>query len=166
MFCSAWLAISSVLPGCARQGDEVQAQDAHEPPDLHASHIAEGGAAIAQLALDGERKWSTDEPLRAGMAAIHAAFDAEHAAIDSGSATDAQYDALAGLIDAQVLDIIRNCKLPPAADANLHLVIADLQRGTHQMRGADPARARHDGAVLVHGALEAYGRYFDDPAWQ
>jgi hypothetical protein len=34
------------------------------------------------------------------------------------------------------------------------------------MRGKEPARTRHDGAALVHGALIAYGKYFDDPGWQ
>ena len=34
------------------------------------------------------------------------------------------------------------------------------------MLGKGPARTRHDGAALVHGALIAYGKYFEDPAWQ
>jgi len=34
------------------------------------------------------------------------------------------------------------------------------------MRGQDPQRTRHDGAALVHGALIAYGKYFDDPGAQ
>ncbi|MGD9598109.1 MAG: hypothetical protein AB7G76_02450 [Steroidobacteraceae bacterium] len=131
----------------------------------HAAHAAAGGAAIEQLALDAGNKWATDAPLRAGMAAIHGAFDAEHAAIDAGNLGDAGYEALAGRIDAQVQDIIRNCKLPPAADANLHYIIADLSRGAEEMRGGDPARTRLEGAVLVHGALDAYGKYFDDPAF-
>jgi hypothetical protein len=53
-----------------------------------------------------------------------------------------------------------------AADANLHYVIADLLQGVSLMRGKDPAHTRHDGAALVHGALIAYGTYFEDPAWQ
>ena len=61
--------------------------------------------------------------------------------------------------------IIQNCKLPPAADAKLHLVIADLLTGIRVMRGEFAGRSRHDGAVLLHGALDAYGSYFDDPAW-
>ncbi|MCW5572248.1 MAG: hypothetical protein KIT37_04375 [Steroidobacteraceae bacterium] len=129
--------------------------------DTHAS----GGAAIERLALDAGRRWPTDEPLRAGMAAVHAAYEAERGAIDAGSASDAQYDALAGRIDAEVQDIVRNCRLPPAADANLHYIVADLMRGVHEMRGGDPARTRHDGAALVHGALDAYGSFFDDPAF-
>lgn len=146
------IALGALPAGCAKHDG---GHDAH----------ASGGAAIEQLALDAGRKWHTDEPLRAGMGAVHAAFEAERAAIDAGSASDAHYDALAGRIDAPVQDIVRNCKLPPAADANLHFIVADLMRGVHEMRGGDPARTRHDGAALVHGALDAYGNFFDDPTY-
>jgi hypothetical protein len=122
-------------------------------------------AAVTQMRLDGEKKWATDASLRAGMAAIQAAFEADHPAIHAGTETDAQYEALAGTIAAQVNAIIANCKLPPEADANLHYAIADLLAGVALMRGQDPERTRHDGAALVHGALRAYGKYFDDPDW-
>lgn len=130
----------------------------------HAHQHESAAAAVEQLQLDGERKWPTDAPLRAGMAKIHAAFEADHPAIHAGQQTDAQYEALAGRIETQVNSIVANCKLPPAADANLHFVIADLLQGISLMRGHDAQRTRHDGAALVHGALTAYGRYFDDPA--
>jgi hypothetical protein len=123
------------------------------------------GAAVANLQLDAGHKWATDASLRSGMAAIRSAFDADHPAIHAGEETDAQYEALAARIESQVNDIVKNCKLPAAADANLHLVIADLLQGVSLMRGKDPARTRHDGAALVHGALIAYGKYFDDPGW-
>jgi hypothetical protein len=100
------------------------------------------------------------------MAAIHAAFEADHPAIHAGKETDAQYAALAGAAEAQVNSIVANCKLPPAADANLHYVVADLLQGVSLMRGEDPKRTRHDGAALMHGALLAYGQYFDDPDWK
>ena len=132
----------------------------------HEHHHDTSAAAIAQLTLDGERKWPTDESLRAGMAAIHAAFQADHPAIHAGTETDAQYTALAGRIESEVNSIVANCKLPAAADANLHYLIADLLAGVGLMRGQDPARTRHDGAALVHGALRAYGKYFDDPDWK
>lgn len=131
----------------------------------HEHHHDASTSAVAQLQLDGDRKWPTDESLRAGMAAIHAAFQADHPAIHAGTETDAQYEALAGRIESQVDSIVANCKLPPAADANLHFVIADLLAGVGLMRGEDAARTRHDGAALVHGALRAYGRYFDDPGF-
>ena len=136
------------------------AQAEHE----HMHHSS--GAAVAQLQLDDGRKWPTDPTLRSGMAAIQAAFDADHPAIHAGKETDAQYAALAGRIEAQVQAIVANCKLPPAADANLHYVIADLLQGVSLMRGEDPQRTRHDGAALVHGALLAYPKYFDDPGWK
>jgi hypothetical protein len=135
------------------------AQEAHE----HAH--AGTGAAVTQLQLDGGSKWATDPAVRSGMAAIREAFDADHPAIHAGKETDPRYDALAASIEKQANAIVANCKLPPAADANLHYVIADLLQGVSLMRGTDPARGRHDGAALVHGALIAYGEYFDDPGW-
>lgn len=124
-----------------------------------------GASAVATIKLDAGRKWTTDASLRAGMADIRAAFDADHPAIHAGQQTDSQYDALAGRIEAQVNTIVANCRLPPEADANLHYLIADLSQGVGLMRGQDPARTRHEGAALVHGALRAYGQFFDDPAW-
>jgi len=140
----------------------ARAQQEHEHGHAHDS----SAAAVTQLKLDGEQKWPTDASLRAGMSAIHAAFQADHPAIHAGKQTDAQYDALAGRIELQVNSIVANCKLPPAADANLHYVIADLLQGVSLMRGQDPKRTRHDGAALVHGALRAYGQYFADPDWK
>jgi hypothetical protein len=143
------LCFASALP--------VLAQTAHEH--------ARTGAAVANLQLDAGHKWQTDATLRSGMAAIRSAFDAEHPAIHAGKETDAQYAALAHRIQAQVSLIVANCHLPAAADANLHYVIADLLQGIAFMQGQDPARTRHDGAALVHGALVAYGKYFEDPDW-
>jgi len=110
------------------------AQHQHDGDHQHDT----SSAAVANLKLDGEKKW----------------------------ATDAQYDALAARIEAQLNSVVANCKLPPAADANLHYVVADLMQGVSLMRGKDPQRTRHDGAALVHGALRAYPKYFDDPDWK
>ena len=126
---------------------------------------AAGAPAVGNIKPDAGRKWSTDAPLQAGMAAIRAAFDADHPAIHAGKETDEQYEALAARIESQVNAIVANCRLPADADENLHYVRADLASGVNLMRGRDPARTRHDGAARVHGALLAYGKYFDDPAW-
>lgn len=157
------------IPFCAVLGmlavlasPAVRAQHDHE----HGHEHDTSAAAVAQLKLDGEKKWPTDASLRSGMAAIHAAFEADHPAIHAGKATDAQYDALAARIETQVNSIVANCKLPPAADANLHFVVADLLQGVGLMRGQDPQHSRHEGAARVHGALKAYGRYFDDPGFK
>jgi hypothetical protein len=142
----------------------AEAQHAHDPAAAEDSHHEhqQAGAMVANMQLDNGRKWATDAPLRAGMAAIQAAFDTDHAAIHAGTESDAQYEALAGRIEAEVRSIVARCHLPPAADANLHFALADLGRGVSLMRGEDPGRSRHDGAALVHGALIAYTTYFDD----
>jgi hypothetical protein len=156
----SFLVITLATAGLALASTGVRAQHEHD----HGTATAT--AAIVNLRLDGGEKWPTDASLRKGMAEIHAAFEADHPAIHAGKATDVQYEALAGRIEAQVNTIVANCKLPPAADANLHYVIADLLQGVGLMRGQDPERTRHDGAALVHGALRAYGQFFDDPHWQ
>lgn len=152
----AFVAALAVL-GTTATARAQQHQHGHEHDD--------SAAAVASLKLDGDRKWPTDASLRQGMAAIHAAFKADHPAIHAGSETNEQYAALAAKIEAQVNTIVANCKLPPEADANLHFVIADLLQGVSLMRGEDPERSRHDGAARVHGALRAYPKFFDDPDW-
>jgi len=144
-----FLCLANVLP--------VIAQTAHEH--------GHAGAAVANLTLNAGQKWETEPSLRAGMAAIRSAFDADHPAIHAGKETDAQYAALADRIRSQVNSIVEKCHLPEAADANLHYIIADLSQGVVLMRGQDKTHTRHDGAALVHGALIAYGKYFDDPGW-
>lgn len=137
------------------------AQHEHQQHKMHGS-----GGAVAQLQLNDGRKWQTDASLRTGMAHIRAAFDVDHPAIHAGKQTDGQYATLATRIDQQVQSILANCRLPADADANLHFIVADLLQGVSLMRGEDTARSRHDGAALVHGALQAYGQYFDDPEWK
>lgn len=139
-------------------------QPAAHAQDMHMHEHA--GAASANLKLDDGKKWPTEPSLRTGMAAIQTAFNADHPAIHEGRETDAAYAALAAKVDEQVQTIVKNCHLPAAADANLHYLIADLSQGANLMRGKDPGRNRHDGAALVHSALIAYGKYFDDPAWK
>jgi hypothetical protein len=154
-FAIAALLISALPPG-------AMAQPAHE--GAHATHGG-AGAMVDNLQLDEGKKWATDASLRSGMANIRAAFDADHPAIHAGQESNAAYAALAGRIEQEVNRIVASCRLPPAADAQLHLVVADLMQGVGLMRGADPAKSRHDGAARVHGALNAYGKYFDDPEW-
>jgi hypothetical protein len=138
----------------------ASAQQEHQHQHMHAM----GKGAVAQLQLDAGKKWPTDVSLRQGMASIRAAFDADHPAIHAGTETQAQYEALATRIEKEVNTIVANCKLPAAADAQLHFVIADLLQGVALMRGQDAERSRHDGAAMVHGALNGYAKFFDDPS--
>lgn len=151
--------IVTALATCALVATSAGAQ---APPHEHGPANAE--AAVAGLSLNGTARWPTDPSLRSGMAAIRTAFDADHAAIHAGKESDAAYATLAGTIEARVAEIVKSCHLPADADAQLHLVIADLLAGARLMKG-EPGQSRHDGAARVHGALIAYGRYFDDPGF-
>ena len=109
------------------------------------------GAAEAKLVLDQGRKWQTDAPLRKGMENIRTAM-----------ASGGKYAAKAERVNAEVAYIVQNCKLPPDADAQLHLVIAELMAGAEAMQG-EHARG---GAERVTKALNAYGEFFDHPGWK
>jgi hypothetical protein len=148
------LVIATVLgcAGIATKGAE------HE--DEHASHAA----AVGELALtlDHGKRWDTDESLRAGMASINKAFHENHDAYHDGHLTAAQARALADRVDASVRDIIAKCKLTPAADAELHKVLAATLGAVNVLRSAEFG----PGMPRLHEALLAYGQYFNHPGWE
>jgi hypothetical protein len=130
------------------------ANNAHEH-----GHEAHG----ATLQLNAGKKWETDAPLRKAMGEIRQSMASSLHAIHENKFSAQAYGGLAKKVEGAVGDIVANCKLPPAADAQLHIVVADLLAGAEQMAGK---AKRMDGAVKVIGALDNYGKYFDDPGFQ
>lgn len=114
-------------------------------------HAHGTGGQEAKLVLDHGKKWQTDAPLRKGMENIRAAMAAK-----------GEYAAKADRVNAEVAYIVQNCKLPEDADAQLHLVIAELLGGAEAMKGEHAG----DGAKRVARALHAYGEFFDHPGWK
>jgi len=123
------------------------------------------GAAPAKLQLDNGKRWATDEPLRRGMATLRDAVHGAPAPMHQGTARPADYAALGRRVEETVGGIVKDCKLPPAADAQLHVVIADLVAGADALKGAKDGKAGRAGLLRVNGALEAYARHFDHPGW-
>lgn len=123
-------------------------------------------AAPHKLTLNQGKKWGTDEPLRAGMGRIRGLVEPQLGAAHNGKLTPAQYSELATRIDTEVGGIVANCKLDPKADAQLHLVIADILEGVEAMEGKTKKMKRQAGALKVGGALEKYASHFDHPGWQ
>jgi hypothetical protein len=121
---------------------------------------------VLALKLDAGKKWRTDEPLRNAMSDIRDSVAAESHALRAGTMNAATYEALARKIDARTADIVVNCKLAPDADAQLHVVLAQLMQGSVAMKGQDPSLARRTGADRIVGALEAYARHFEHPGWK
>lgn len=124
------------------------------------------GPGTAKLVLNQGQKWATDEPLRAGMQAIRAALAADLPAIHRNQLRPARYDALAQKVNAEVAAIVQNCKLDKEADAQLHLLIAEILAGAEAMQARTPAAARRGGAERIAAALNQYGRFFAHPGWR
>lgn len=120
----------------------------------------------AKLVLDHGRKWQTDEVARKGMEKVRAALAADLKAIHAGKQTAAQYQALAATVNAEVANMVKNCKLDPRADEQFHQVIAELMAGAESMEGKDKAVAPRRGAERAAKALNAYGRHFEHPGWK
>lgn len=131
-----------------------------------AAHSHDHAGAPPALTLNAGKKWGTDESLRKSMANIRNALETSLHAIHENKLAANQYAALAQKLDGEVAYMVKHCKLEPQADAQLHLVIAELVEGAEIMAGKAKKTRRQQGAVKVIGALENYGNYFDDPAWQ
>lgn len=120
--------------------------------DAHEAHDSPHGTSIAPP--DGER-WPTDKPLRTGMSRIQAAVEQSTTASPLSRELSL---ALARTIEQNVTYIIEHCKLPPRADAALHVVIARILAGTHRLK----EDASTDAAVAqVLDALRDYRDAFD-----
>lgn len=129
-------------------------------------HTHSPDAGVHGLALDAGQRWSTDEHLRKAMGTIRDGMNAALQDIHRDRLAAAKYDALAEMANAEVSYMVSNCKLEPKADAQLHLLIAELLEGADAMAGKRAQVKRQRGAVTVIGALEKYRTYFDDPAWK
>lgn len=121
------------------------------------------GSVVQELRLDQGKRWPTDEPLRQGMSDIRATMSMALPQIHLGQFTPEQYDVLADTVQERVDHVVRNCRLPEEADAQLHIVLMEIVDGTEAMRsGSD----RLGGSMRIIQAIEAYGRHFDHPGWK
>jgi hypothetical protein len=123
-------------------------------------------AGEAKLVLNHGKKWQTDAPLRQGMENIRAAVAKDLKVIHANKATPAQYEALAKKVNTEVAGIVQNCKLDPEADAQLHIVIAELMAAAEVMEGKAKGEKPREGAVKAVKALNAYGKHFDHAGWK
>lgn len=134
----------------------VLAADAHD----------HGKSAPHKLELNAGKKWGTDPALRQAMSGIHGSVAHTLPAAHSGKATAADYDAFGKEVTAQITYMVENCKLDPKADAQLHLIVADIMEGVEAAQGKHGEKKRATGVVKVAQAANAYGKHFDHAGWQ
>jgi hypothetical protein len=97
---------------------------------------------------------------------IRAAFSADLKAIHANKQSPQKFEVLAVKVNGEVAGIVQNCKLDPEADAQLHIVIAELMGGAEAMQGKEKDVSRRAGAERVAKALNAYGKHFEHPGWK
>lgn len=110
------------------------------------------------------KKFATDEVLRQGMSNIAAQLDKSWKEIQGNQLQGPAYLDLAGQVEGQVTNIVKNCKLDPRADHAFHEILSDLNQATGLMRRTKPEIQRA-GALALAQALRNYAKYFDHPGW-
>ena len=140
-----------MLPSCLKK-EEVNV----EKKEVDHSHH---DATPSKLTLDHGKKWPTDKVLRKNMSAMQALITNNKDKIHSGKFTEKEFKILAEKMDQAIGEIYVNCKLTPAADAQLHIILIDLVKGKKAI--TTPGEKRSEGLGLIHGALENYEKYFD-----
>lgn len=132
------------------------AQHGHEP----------GHGNESKLELNHGKKWQTDAALRKGMTRMRAAITAALDAVHAGKASDATFETAARAMNAQVTYLIQNCKLDPKADAQLHLIVADVLAASEVLEGKSAGTPRVDGLLAAASSLNRYGEFFAHPGWR
>ncbi|MBF0439073.1 MAG: hypothetical protein HQL93_08120 [Magnetococcales bacterium] len=115
------------------------------------------------LTLNNGKPWQTDAPLRKGMEGIQRDIKESLPRIHAGTFTAKQYVALAKKMHNHINYIFKNCKLPKEADAQLHLVLAEVVQGQEAMEAHN---GQSSGAAMIVHALDLYGRHFDHAGWK
>lgn len=137
-------------------------------PDVAAQdHKHEHGptATTAKLQLNAGKKWETDAPLREAMNAIRQELAASLHGVHENRLSNKEYSILAQKIERGVSDIVAKCKLEPKADAQLHLIVAELLASADAMQGKSKATPGA-GALQAVRAVNEYGKYFKHSGWK
>lgn len=132
---------------------------------MEAGHDHSAGQP-ATLQLNAGKQWETDAPLRQSMTEMRQSFADNLNAIHAKQLALPEYNALAQSVERSVARIVAQCKLPPAADAQLHIIVAELISGSQLMADQSSVETARSGAVKVVGALNRYGQYFNDPGFK
>lgn len=124
----------------------------------HDHHDMDG----VELQLNAGQKWQTDAPLRQAMGEIGQAVNSSLDAIHNNQLDATGYENIAEEVNQQVAYMIENCELEPAADAQLHIVIARLMDSAQLIQGKSDLQEKRKGAVQLVGTLNDYAKHFSD----
>lgn len=128
------------------------------------SHGAHAEAARGPTLNEG-RKWATDANLRRSMTEIRNALELAHGGTHDRVLTPAQYQALARTLEGHIASIVGKCRLEPAADADLRVILAELNAAAGAFKAPTTVESSQ---ALQRAAMAAntYGKHFDHPGWK
>lgn len=157
------LCVGLIAPALLQTSSLLAADNAHE------HHHAPQSSVMSQHdapAMPAAKSWETDAALREGMTRIRTALADNMAAIHDHTLNADGYNALATELESALSGIFAHCKLPPAADAELHTILLPIHTAVGQMQKAATLEERHQAALTVLNHLGDYGKTFDHPGWQ
>ena len=158
------LCLGLITPALLQTSSLASAAD-----NAHEHHHAPQSSVMPQHdahANQPAKHWETDAALREGMTRIRTALADNMAAMHDQSLNADGYNALATTLESALSGIFANCKLPPAADAELHKILLPMHAAVGQMQKASTQQERHQAAQTVLNSLGDYGKTFDHPGWQ
>jgi hypothetical protein len=127
-------------------------------------HSHDGHAKSSSgIVLNDGKLWQTDAPLRKGMDGIRYDMEAALPRIHNATLSREHYATLVKRVRGHIEDMVKNCKLSPAADAQLHGLLAEIVAGADAM---ESETSQLSGAVKIIQALNAYGHHFEHPGWK
>ncbi|MDE2400578.1 MAG: hypothetical protein KGL90_02790 [Burkholderiales bacterium] len=149
------------LKACAAMGLIVLASSAYAQ-----EHDHKASERSAATVLNHGKKWETDAVLRQGMDNIAQAMAVNREGIEKERLSPQDYQRLAEVVEKNLADIVKNCKLSKASDAAFHnVVLADMTRDAELMRTSPKVQVQRVSALGVLRTLHNYGEYFQHPAW-
>ncbi len=135
----------------------------HAQPHDHAAEHAHVEHGDAGLSLNNGKPWDTDAALRRGMIEIRTAVDLLEPAFAAEQLNQTQAIQLSEAVKGSVTTMIEQCELEPAADANLHSILAMFLAAASELEFSPLSS---NGLPALQAALQAYGQYFDHVGWQ
>ncbi|CAN1541869.1 hypothetical protein MCEKH45_01830 [Methylophilaceae bacterium] len=129
-------------------------------------YVYKANKPASEHTLKPGEKWSTDEVVRFGMDNIRQAVSVSQGDIIQGKLNSQDYLAIADVVDRNVTDMVRKCKLSPDADKAFHIVVlVDLKGSVEFMRVSRNVQTQRVGALAVLQTLRNYGKYFQHNGW-
>ena len=150
------LTINSVMASEAEHSHEHQSENSK-------SQQSSPEVTLASMQLNQGHKWAIDTSLHIGMTRIKTSMENNITAIHNKTFQAKQYSVLATELQRHLSYLFSHCKLPKAADEQLHTLLFSIMAGKAQM--SDPGNER-TGAIKVIKSLQQYPQFFDDKKWQ